>query len=124
MKQIEILITTTSAFVFYFISNINRIKATEISKWENLPNPNPKNISDNQSLFMIDNILNTFFTFGAFISILMIAYGIIIFILAVIKKNAPNRNNALKIIIYGILLMFLFAFIYGLMYAYNPPTNI
>ena len=124
MKQIEILITTTSAFVFYFISNINRIKATEISEWENLPNPNTKNISDNQSLFMIDNILNTFFTFGAFISILMIAYGIIIFILAVIKKNAPNRNNALKIIIYGILLMFLFAFIYGLMYAYNPPTNI
>lgn len=94
-----------------------------MSKWEDIPNPNPKYISDNQDQFMFDNILNTLSAFGASISTLIILYGVIEFIIAILKKDREKRYKAQKIIAYGLILISFFAFIFAIMLTGNiaPP---
>ena len=104
IQNSKTLIRTTSAFIFYFIFSIGRIKAATMSEW-GYP-VNPQNIPSNKNS-VIDNILGV----GAFFSTLMIAYGLIKFILAIIKKDTKKRYESQKIIVYGFILSLVTGFI-------------
>ena len=114
-NKLKVIIMIISTFVFY---DIYEIKAADITEWG--ATQIPKNLSNNSWETAINNILG----FGAILATLMVIYGIVKFILAITnKKNTKEKCKAKKIIIYGFLLIFLFAFIYALVLAGNtaPP---
>ncbi len=116
-NRLKIIIVLVLTFVFY---DIYKIKAADITEWG--ATQIPKNLPNNSWETAINNILG----FMAILATLMVIYGIVKFILAVInKKNTKEKCKAKKIIIYGFLLIFLFAFIYALVLAGNtaPPIS-
>ena len=67
----------------------------------------PENISVNTQL----SNGNTVFDYGIIISILVIIYGVVKFILAIIKKYKKKRYKAQKIIVYGFIVLVFIIFL-------------
>ena len=67
----------------------------------------PENISVNTQL----SNGNTVFDYGIIISILVIIYGVVKFILAIIKKDKKKRYKAQKIIVYGFIVLVFIIFL-------------
>lgn len=68
----------------------------------------PENISVDAQL----NIKNVIFNCGIIISILVIIYGVIKFILAIRKKDKKKRYKAQKIVVYGLIALVFITFLF------------